>query len=413
MGLRYIFFDFDSFFASVEQQLRPDLRGKPIGIVPLLGVETTCCIAASYEAKVHGVKTGTGVREARFLCPDIVFVQGDHTRYTKIHQRIREVIHQVIYVEEALSIDEMYGRLPPHWQPPEIARRKALEAKALLRDRIGPYVSVSVGIAPNRFIAKLASKMEKPDGLVCIDFEDLPEALHPMDLAEVTGVGRRILKRLHTKRITTMREFCSASKEKLRQVWGSVEGERMWYALRGIQIDADETQRQSISHSHVLAHGLRTHHGAHAVLHRMLQKAARRLRAMDYYTGQLQAYVKFGFELRWAQQASFFPTQDSITLGHELNRLWEERPTDAPQPTKVSVVLSKLTPASCHTPSLFAQENQSRRLELQFAMDKVNKTHGGRTLYYADAMEAQKSKIAAPMRISFTHIPDLELEDDT
>ena len=78
MALRYLFIDFDSFYASVEQQLQPQLRGRPVGVVPSLGVDTTSCIAASYEAKAHGVKTGTAVREARYLCPEIVFVEAKH-----------------------------------------------------------------------------------------------------------------------------------------------------------------------------------------------------------------------------------------------------------------------------------------------------------------------------------------------
>lgn len=412
MALRYLFIDFDSFFASVEQQLHPELRGQPVGVVPSLGVETTCCIAASYEAKAHGVKTGTGVREARALCPNIRFVQGDHRAYVKAHSQIKDLIHQVIYVDEVLSIDEMYGRLPPRWQSPDIARGKALEIKRALADQIGPCIRASIGIAPNRFIAKLASKLEKPNGLVLIDFEDLPEALYPMDLSDVTGIGRSMLRRLRTARIIDMAGLCAASRRKLHKIWGSIEGDRMWYALRGIQLPSYETKVQTVSHSHVLPPRLRSFHGAHATLHRMLQKACRRLRAMDYFTGLLSVSVKFGFEYRWRIEAPTFPTQDSITLAHLLNCLWEQHPSDQAEPTKVSVVLAKLIHANNHTPSLFPEENQTRRRDLQKAMDAINQRYGNRMIYYADAMEAQQSTDAAPMRISFTHIPDLELEDD-
>ena len=129
MALRYLFIDFDSFFASVEQQFQPHLRGKPIGVVPSLGVDNTSCIAASYEAKARGVKTGTGVREARFLCPGIQFVQSNHSALHRNHNQIHKIIHEIIYVDAVLSIDEMFGRLPPHWQPPEVARAKAWRSK--------------------------------------------------------------------------------------------------------------------------------------------------------------------------------------------------------------------------------------------------------------------------------------------
>ena len=412
MALRYLFIDFDSFFASVEQQFHPELRGRPVGVVPSLGVETTCCIAASYEAKAFGVKTGTGVREARAMCPGIVFVEAGHSNYVRVHERIKKRIHEIIYVEAVLSIDEMYGRLPQHWQPPEVARGKALEIKRALAGEIGEHIRASIGLAPNRFLAKLASKLEKPDGLTCIDFDDLPEKLYRFELSDITGIGRRIEQRLHTARIMDMEALCVASRRKLHRIWGSIDGDSMWYALRGVDVPPVATQRSTIGHSHVLPPRLRTFHGAHATLHRMLQKACLRLRAMDYFAGHLLVGVKFGFDLRWEAQTYCFPTQDSVVLGRLLNALWAQRPEDVPEPTKVSITLARLEPLGGHTPSLFAEDNQPRRMQLQHAMDAINKKFGGRTLYYADAMEAQRSKEAAPMRIAFNHIPDLELERD-
>lgn len=411
MSLRYLFIDFDSFFASVEQQFQPHLRGKPVAVVPSLGVDTTCCIAASYEAKARGVKTGTGVREARYLCPGIQFVQGNHTRYVQTHKEIHRIVHEIIYVDAVLSIDEMFGRLPPHWQPPEIARAKALEIKAALKAQIGPYIGASIGLAPNRFLAKLASKLEKPDGLVSLDFNDLPESLYRFELEDITGIGRRMQERLRTARIITMEELCDAPRHTLHRIWKSVEGDRMWYALRGIEMPLAETKRQSIGHSHVLPPRLRSFHGAHATLHRMLQKACRRLRAMDYFTDHLHVQVKFGFELRWQTEAHCFATQDNVTLGRLLNHLWAQHPDDVPEPTKVGITFTHLVHANSHTPSLFPEDNDPRRMQLQHAMDTINKEHGGRSLYYADAHQAQRSTEAAPMRISFNHIPDLELEN--
>ena len=412
MALSYLFIDFDSFFASVEQQYQPELRGQPVGVVPSLGVETTCCIAASYEAKAFGVKTGTAVREARYLCPGIVFVEAGHANYIRVHEQIKTLIHEIIYVEAVLSIDEMYGKLPRHWQPPKVARAKAMEIKAALAQGIGSHIRASIGLAPNRFLAKLASKLEKPDGLTTMDFDEIPEKLYRFELSDITGIGRRIEQRLHSARIMDMEALCAASKRKLHRIWGGIEGDRMWYALRGVEVPSVETQRSTIGHSHVLPPRLRSFHGAQATLHRMLQKACLRLRAMKYFAGHLQIGVKFGFELRWGAETHCFPTQDSVLLGQLLNHLWAQHPSDAPEPTKVSVTLARLEPLGSHTPSLFAEDNQPRRMQLQHAMDTVNKRFGGRTLYYADAMEAQRSSEAAPMRIAFNHIPDLELERD-
>jgi DNA polymerase-4 len=411
MALRYLFIDFDSFFASVEQQFQPQLRGRPVGVVPSLGVDTTCCIAASYEAKAHGVKTGTGVREARYLCPGIQFVEGNHARYIKVHNAIRAIIHEIIYVDAVLSIDEMYGRLPPHWQSPALAHAKAREIKAALRSTIGPYVGASIGLAPNRFLAKLASKLEKPDGLTTLDFDELPDKLYSFELEDITGIGRRMQQRLRSARITTVEALCQAPRHTLRRIWSSVEGERMWYALRGMDLGlVGDAPRRTVGHSHVLPPALRSVPGAHATVHRMLQKVCRRLRAIDTYAGELELQVKFGFDWPWRTEARLFPTQDDVILGKLLNRLWRARPSDAPEPTKVGIRCSRLVHGDNHTPCMFAEGGAARRARLQSAMDAVNKAHGCRSLYYAEAHQAQRSSQAAPMRVAFTHIPDLDVE---
>jgi len=240
----------------------------------------------------------------------------------------------------------------------------------------------------------------------------LPFALCSMELSEITGIGARMLQRLRNARILNMEDLYAANRRKLHRIWGSIEGDRMWYALRGIELPPPETKKSTIGHSHVLPPKLRSFHGAHATLHRMLQKACRRLRADGYFTACLIVQVKFGFDLRWAADTHCFPTQDSVALGQLLDALWACRPGDVPSPTKVSVTLTKLVAEKSHTASLFPEDNDLRRMQLQHTMDGINKAHGGRTLYYANSMEAQKDADAAPMRIAFTHIPDLELEDD-
>ena len=106
MSLNALYIDFNSYFASVEQQLRPELRGKPIGVLPVMA-ETTCCIAASYEAKAFGIKTGTIVRDARKLCKDMIFVEARPALYVEFHHKLIEIVESCTHVEEVRSIDEM------------------------------------------------------------------------------------------------------------------------------------------------------------------------------------------------------------------------------------------------------------------------------------------------------------------
>ena len=165
--LRWLFFDLNSFFASVEQQERPELRGRPVAVVPS-ATDRTCAIAASYEAKAHGIKTGTKIYDAKTLCPDLVCVLARHDVYVDYHARVFAEVARHIPVDKVCSIDEGACRLSPPDQNAAAATTLAHQIKAGLKACIGPFVRCSIGIAPNMFLAKVATGMEKPDGLTIL-----------------------------------------------------------------------------------------------------------------------------------------------------------------------------------------------------------------------------------------------------
>ncbi|OZA05382.1 MAG: DNA polymerase, partial [Methylophilaceae bacterium 17-44-8] len=126
--LNALYVDFNSYFASVEQQLQPQLRGKPIGVLAVMA-ETTCCIAASYEAKAFGIKTGTSVRDARKLCKDITFIEARPPLYVEHHHKLIEIVESCTHVEKVLSIDEMVCKLTGSQQAKENALKLAANIK--------------------------------------------------------------------------------------------------------------------------------------------------------------------------------------------------------------------------------------------------------------------------------------------
>ena len=399
--LRSLFIDFDAYFASVEQQLRPELRGRPVVVVPVMA-DTTCCIAASYEAKRHGVKTGTGVAEARRLCPQLVLVHARHDRYVEYHHRLVAAVESCIPVETVASIDEMACTLTGSWRRPERALVVARAVKRAVAG-VGESLGCSIGIAPNRFLAKLASKMNKPDGLELIRGEDLPAALYGLELAAVTGIGRRMLRRLARAGITSVEALCAAGESELRRAWGGIGGARMYAALRGAPLAAATAPRASIGHSHVLPPDLRSDADALAVLHRLLQKAAWRLRACDCVAGGLVMTLRYRDGVSSHGERRFTSTADTQILGRALSALWAGRKTAAAPILGVGVTLVRLTAAA--QPSLF--DDGRRRERLNRAVDRVNARFGAHAVYYGGAHRALE---AAPMRIAFTHIPDPELE---
>ena len=213
--LSWLFIDLNSYFASVEQQARPELRGKPVGILPMMA-ETTCCIAASYEAKAFGVKTGTNVADARRLCPGIQFVEARHELYVEFHHRIVEAVESCIPVTGVYSIDEMGCRLIGRERPLMVAMELGRQIKARIKDKVGDTLRCSVGIATNRYLAKIATDMDKPDGLVALTPDILTAALKRLELRDLPGIGPRMEKRLHLAGIRTMDHLLSLSAEQMR-----------------------------------------------------------------------------------------------------------------------------------------------------------------------------------------------------
>ncbi len=161
MSLHSLYVDLNSYFASVEQQLRPELRGRPVGVLPVMA-DTTCCI----DARRFGIRTGTPVWQARKLCKRIVFVQARPATYVDIHHRIVAAVESCTPVGDVLSIDEMAYELMGSDCEEANAIKLGRQIKQAIYDQVGEVLHSSVGIAPNRFLAKTASNMQKPDGLV-------------------------------------------------------------------------------------------------------------------------------------------------------------------------------------------------------------------------------------------------------
>lgn len=411
MTLRALLLDFNSYFASVEQQLRPELRGRPLGILPVMA-ETTCCIAASYEAKRLGIKTGTTVAEARKLSPQVVFVQARPSVYVEMHHRLMDVVNSVIAITEVLSIDEVVCELTGSWQREEVAVKLAKEAKAKIRERVGECLTSSVGIGPNRFIAKMASNMRKPDGLTVVHEENLPQALYRLKLGDIHGVGRAMLARLERHGIRGVEALCQADRASLRRIWGGVEGERMYDRLRGVDVPVVPTRRGSIGHSHVLPPTLRYDQGAYAVLSKLTQKAARRMRSEGFLAQRLEVRVDWRHRDPWVVEGRFNAMSDTLGFLRILDTLWAERPRGR-EPIKVGVVLKGLTRADQSSLPLFAETEAPRGGTLpglDAVLDKLHQRFGNDAIYFGGAFRAIHE---APMRISFNHIPDLALEEDT
>lgn len=411
--LRWLYVDFNSYFASVEQQLRPDLRGKPIAVVPV-DTDATCAIAASYEAKAFGIKTGTPVWEAKEKCPGLVCVLAQHERYVEFHHRILEEVDRHIPVSAVCSIDEVACRLMDNEISLEWVSDIAAAIKRGLAENVGEFVKCSIGVAPNKFLAKIATDMQKPDGFVVLSPDVMMERIAALDLRDLPGVGRNMEKRLYMAGIYDMPQLLKLNAKAMRKAWGSIWGERMWYMLRGVELPEEETVKSTIGHSHVMAQDLRAPGKAKFVAKRLTLKVASRLRRMEYYASIfcVSARLEEGGRLEYTEQC--YRAQDTMTFLHMLDRGWEAitREAKGRRIKKISVSLFGLVAADALQPELFgglsAEEEKARGKaeKMSAALDKINHKYGRDSVLVG--MLPSQGKTFSGTKIAFTRIPDVE-----
>jgi DNA polymerase-4 len=419
--VNWLFLDMNSYFASVEQQVRPELRGKPTAVVTV-DVDSTVCIAASYEAKKFGVSTGTQLGEAKRKCPELQVVVARHDVYVEYHEKIKKAVEDnCLHISKIVSVDEMECRLLGRERQLENAQALARKVKQAIRG-VGETLRCSVGLAPNRFLAKVASNMKKPDGLVTLTQSQLPEVLFSLKPRDLPGIGERMEQRLHKLGIRTMEQLWQLDMDQMTQLWGGVLGTRMWLKLRGRDFDERESQTSSISHQHVLPPELRTREGAAAVGKKLLHKAAVRLRKAKLWTGGMVIYVMFskdkseednpnGYWLHygrpvWEASLRFPSCQDTMTLVNVFQDAWKQCPDH--RPVMVSVALMDLVPEDKRNLTLFDEMYGGWKFDrLAQVMDQINAKYGSTALYLGGIHDVRQ---AAPPRIAFKSIPDMNLK---
>jgi DNA polymerase-4 len=307
-----------------------------------------------------------------------------HECYVEFHHRLIEEIERHIPVAAVCSIDEVACRLMDNEISVERSTEIAQSIKSGIAKTIGRYMRCSIGIAPNRYLAKVGTELEKPDGLVVLRAEDLPRKLFSLKLRDLPGVGANIEHRIRTAGIVDLPSLFALSPHEVRKIWGSVWGEKMWYLLRGIELPEEITTRRSVGHSHVMAPELRDPTKAKDVARRLTLKAASRLRRMDYYAGAMSFSAQLENDTRVHAEERLYRAQDNKTFLDLLNRLWTEALKESPgvRIRKVSVTLSDLVAVTDLQLDLFANSpdvglaERDKSEKLSRAMDKINHRFG-------------------------------------
>ncbi len=238
---RVLFIDMNSFFASCEQQTNYWLRGRPVAVCVYTG-KYGCVIAPSIEAKKKGIKLGLRLNEAMKICPDLVPLETNPDKYRTFHARIMNILKR--YSEDVIprSIDEAVVDLTSYKNIYPDVVEVAKKIKKDIQEEVGDWLKCSIGIAPNAFLAKLASDIQKPDGLTVIDPENIDSVLKKLELTDFPGISKGMKNRLNKAGIYTPLELRYSTPEKLKAACKSIVGVYWYHRLHFQEVDLRTTE---------------------------------------------------------------------------------------------------------------------------------------------------------------------------
>lgn len=287
--------DLNSCFAIIEQQANRLLRGRPVGVAAY-DTPRGFVLAASYQAKAKGVKLGVNVAQARELCPDIVIMTPDPSKYREAHKRFKQVLLDYTDDVTPKSIDEFVIHLEnaPVYKQGLGPEAIGYEIKQKIYESLGEAVTVNVGIGPNRFLAKLAAGLHKPNGLDVITHKNLRSVYKKLDLLDLPGINTRYKRRLQAFGIMTPLQFLDADEQFLRKrVFKSIIGRHWYLRLRGYEPDRREFARKTIGHQHAISNKTADPQELERILMKLCEKAGRRLRKNNLYAGGISLWLGF------------------------------------------------------------------------------------------------------------------------
>ena len=377
--------DLNSCFATVEQQARPMLRGKPIAIVNRR-TDTTAIITASYEAKAMGVKVGMKFREAKILCPGLIALESDPSKYRYVYHRLLDIMKDYSAHVTMKSIDE--GVIDFHNSSADISGRDLVEVaheiKQRLKDEIGVWMRCNVGIATNRFLAKTAAGLHKPDGLDVITPANIHEVLGSMKMTDLTGIAHRNEKRLNSVGIYTPLEFLNTDVVTLhRIVFKSVVG-RWWHdRLRGWEVDDVETDIKRVGRQYVLERFDLTRDEVTERLHHLCESVGSRMRSQNKSARGIYVYAKTLERGYWRSSSlSQLPFSSDQTIYLLAKQLFDKAPDGLKE---IGIHCYELEPIEDAQISLF-NDQIVRERQVTGAIDGINKRFGERTIHSAGTL---------------------------
>lgn len=387
--------DLNAAFASIEQQHDPDLRGRPL-LVCAYANDASTIISPSLEARSLGIRTGMRVFEAKRIEPRAIVIAADPAKYKAVQRKLLEILDRYTPDVLPLSIDEAVFDLSRTPSFKRDLREVALEIKSVMRDELGEVIRCSIGISTNAYLAKIASGLEKPDGLQVIDHQNLVQVMGRLKLTDLTGIAERTERKLRLAGIYTPLQLLQADPQRLRrQAFGSIAGEAWYLRLRGFEVDFRPPDRKSYGHSFVLPRATSDASELESILLKLCEKTGRRLRKDGWEGRTLAVDLRYRPEGDFHRQVRVHTALASTASIYEAaKRLFEERDRGA-LIGFVGVSVSGIESSRTGQMELF---QKPRSEELSKALDAINDRFGEYTVFPARMLGTTE---VAPERIAF------------
>lgn len=381
--------DLNSCFATVEQQARPTLRNRPLGVTNRL-TKNACVVAASYEAKAQGVKVGMAFSEAKLHCPDLIMVETDPPKYHYVYKKLVKIMKSYSPAIGMKSIDE--GVIDFHGTRQVNSRPLAVigyEIKQRLRDEVGGWMRCNIGIAPNRFLAKTAAGLHKPDGLDIITQKNLRPTLAGLKLTDLTGIAERNQARLNAAGIYTTLQFLDAPSELLvRKVFGSICGEDWHKRLHGWEVDEREFDTKTVGRQFVMDDYNASEEKVRNRLAHLCESTGLKLRHKGLCARGVSVYIQYKTGDTWhsrrAFKSSFYTTPE---IFRRVLLLFNQHPRHG-HIVMLSVSCYLLAPSTANQMSILDEVN--KEAYLTEAVDEINDRYGNYTVTFASSLGASQ-----------------------
>lgn len=394
--------DLNSCFATIEQQANPKLRGKPIAVAAYT-TPSGCIIAPSIEAKEKGIKVGMRVKEGKLLSPDLIVLEPDPWKYRNVHIALRKLISEYTANYNPKSIDEFVLNLEGYPALKKGMNEIAKEIKKRIKEEIGEWLTVSVGIASNRFLAKTASGLHKPDGLDEISKDNFLEVYKKLQLTDLNGIKTRNAARLNSRGIYTVTDFYRASVKELKAAFNSINGYYWYLRLRGWEIDDVLFARRSYGNSYALPKPLKTKEELSPILTKLVEKAGMRLRRAGFKAKGVHVAISFRDGGYWHKGLSFEKELlDSREIYKKAYSILSRCPYQKPA-RELAVSCFNLIKSNTSQLELF--EDVEKKEKVVQSIDKTNNKWGEFVITPARMLSA---KDEVPDRIAFGGVKELE-----